>query len=183
MNFAGILSRKAGRTVNMNANENASQVSNPEVAVAVMPEPKPKRVTNRSEAVAELKHRAEEVAPMAAPAQPAPAPKAAPTPQAATKTEAAPKPAPKAKRTAKAKATANPTTAPAPKAEEKPRLTIMEYSAKCLALFGDTKPIKDRLKKLGGRYNPHLHPFGQDTSVPGWVFPMKCRAELEKMIG
>ena len=168
----------------MNVNANAdSQVSNTEVAVAVIPEPKPKRVTNRSEAVAELKHRAEEVAPMAAPAQPAPAPaQSAPTPQA-PKAEAAPNP--KAKRTAKAKATATakPMAAPTPQAEEKPRLTIMEYSAKCLALFGDTKPIKDRLKKLGGRYNPHLHPFGPESSVPGWVFPMKCRAELEKMVG
>lgn len=106
----------------------------------------------------------------------------APTPQE-PKAESAPKPAPKAKRTAKATATDKPMDAPEPKAEEKPRLTIMEYSAKCLALFGDTKPIKDRLKKLGGRYNPHLHPFGQDTSVPGWVFPMKCRAELEKLVG
>lgn len=179
-NFAGILSRKAGRTVNMNANENASQVSNTEVAVVVMPESKPKRVTNRREAVAELKRRAEEVAPMAAPAQPAPTPKS-------PKAEAAPNP--KAKRTAKAKTTAKPMDAPAPnaapalQADEKPRLTIVEYSAKCLALFGDTKPIKERLKKLGGRYNPHLHPFGPDTSVTGWVFPLKCRAELEKMVG
>ena len=193
MNFAGILSRKAGRTVSMNAN--ASQVSNPEVEVAVAEpdahqamveamgsrlvigsvprEPKPAA----RKAKAELKQQAEDVAPMAAPAQPAPA-------RTEPKAEATPKPKRIPKSKAETKAKAEPKAeAPAPQAEEKPRLTIMEYSAKCLALFGDTKPIKDRLKKLGGRYNPHLHPFGQDTSVPGWVFPLRCRAELEKMIG
>lgn len=73
----------------------------------------------------------------------------------------------------------------APKAEPKvkkekeptkkttPKFQIVHYSEKCIALFGDTKPIKEELKALGGRYNANLHPFGEESRVPGWVFPKK----------
>lgn len=63
-----------------------------------------------------------------------------------------------------------------------PKFTIVDYSEKCVALFGDTKPIKDELKKLGGRFNANLRPFDDDTRVPGWVFPKKCKDDLMKLI-
>ena len=63
-----------------------------------------------------------------------------------------------------------------------PKFTIVDYSEKCVALFGDTKPIKDELKKLGGRFNSNLRPFDDDSRVPGWVFPKKCREDLMKLI-
>lgn len=117
----------------------------------------------------------------AAPKQ-AEAPKDTPTQKAsAPKTKAA---APKAS-APKTKATAPKTAAPktdTPKAPEKPRYTMLQYSEKCIALFGDTKPIKEELKKIGGRYNPNLHPFGQETNVPGWVFPNKYREDVEQLI-
>lgn len=97
--------------------------------------------------------------------------KATPKKQAATPKPAAPK--------AAAPKTEAPKQEPAP---AKPRYTLMQYSEKCVALFGDTKPIKDELRKIGGRYNPNLHPFGQDTSIPGWVFPNKCRDDVEQLI-
>lgn len=63
-----------------------------------------------------------------------------------------------------------------------PKFTIVDYSEKCVALFGDTKPIKDELKKLGGRFNANLRPFDDDTRVPGWVFPKKCKDDIMKLI-
>jgi hypothetical protein len=45
---------------------------------------------------------------------------------------------------------------------------IVDYSEKALAVFGDTKPIKDRLKKLGGRFNPNLNHEGEKKA--GWIF-------------
>lgn len=61
-------------------------------------------------------------------------------------------------------------------------LCIVDYSAKSIAVFGDTKPIKEELKALKGRFNSSLHPFGQDSSVPGWIFPAKARPEVEKLV-
>lgn len=49
-------------------------------------------------------------------------------------------------------------------------LTIKDYSDKAIAIYGNTKEIKDRLKELGGRFNPHLR------DGAGWVFP-KTKAE------
>lgn len=63
-----------------------------------------------------------------------------------------------------------------------PKFTIVDYSEKCVALFGDTKPVKEELKKLGGRFNSNLRPFDDDTRVPGWVFPKKCKEDLMKLV-
>ena len=63
-----------------------------------------------------------------------------------------------------------------------PKFQIVHYSEKCIALFGDTKPIKDDLKALGGRYNANLHPFGEESRVPGWVFPKKCEGTVRELV-
>jgi ribonuclease BN (tRNA processing enzyme) len=34
---------------------------------------------------------------------------------------------------------------------------IVDYSEKALAVFGDTRPVKEQLKALGGRFNPKLN--------------------------
>ncbi|MBA7541269.1 hypothetical protein ES705_33576 [subsurface metagenome] len=40
-------------------------------------------------------------------------------------------------------------------------------------VLGSTKPIKDRLKAIGGVFNPRLtHPWTKER-VPGWVFSSK----------
>ena len=62
------------------------------------------------------------------------------------------------------------------------KFTVVDYSEKSVALFGDTKPIKEQLKKMGGRFNANLRPFADDTRVPGWIFPIKVKADLQKLI-
>lgn len=42
---------------------------------------------------------------------------------------------------------------------------VIEYGEKAIAVIGDTRPIKDKLKELGGRFNFRL------TCGAGWVFP------------
>lgn len=77
---------------------------------------------------------------------------------------------------------------PKPKKEkEQAKLTLkkfslIHYSEKSIALFGDTKPIKEDLKALGGRYNANLHPFGEESRVPGWVFPKKCEDAVRELV-
>lgn len=53
---------------------------------------------------------------------------------------------------------------------------IVEYSDKAIAVIGNTKPIKDELKALGGRFNFRL------SCGPGWIFPKRKKAEIENII-
>lgn len=57
---------------------------------------------------------------------------------------------------------------------------IVDYSEKAIALFGDTKEIKDTLKDLGGRFNPKLSHNGSKKA--GWIFSKMKRAELERVL-
>ena len=43
-------------------------------------------------------------------------------------------------------------------------LSFIDYSSKAFAIIGDTKPIKDKLRSLGGRFNFRL------KCGPGWIF-------------
>ena len=40
--------------------------------------------------------------------------------------------------------------------EDAPRFQVIDYSEKAIAVVGDTREIKDKLKALGGRFNPRL---------------------------
>ena len=60
--------------------------------------------------------------------------------------------------------------------KSKLQLHVHDYSERAIALTGDTKPIKDDLKKLGGRYNPRL------KCGAGWIFSKKTQADLESYI-
>jgi len=57
---------------------------------------------------------------------------------------------------------------------------IVDYSEKALAVFGDTKPIKDQLKALGGRFNPKLTHEGQKKA--GWIFSKSKEQELKNLL-
>lgn len=46
-------------------------------------------------------------------------------------------------------------------------IQVIDYSEKAFAVVGDTKPIKDKLKDLGGSFNARL------TCGPGWIFSKK----------
>ncbi|MCL2650760.1 MAG: fusion protein [Candidatus Azobacteroides sp.] len=57
---------------------------------------------------------------------------------------------------------------------------IVDYSQKALALFGDTRPIKDQLKVLGGRFNPKLTHEGSKQA--GWIFSKSKENELKNLL-
>jgi len=59
-------------------------------------------------------------------------------------------------------------------------LMIVDYSEKALAIFGDTKPIKEQLKALGGRFNPNL--THNEEKKASWIFSKNKRVELEKLL-
>lgn len=53
---------------------------------------------------------------------------------------------------------------------------VIEYSEKAIAVIGDTKPIKDILSKLGGRFNFRL------SCGSGWIFPKTKLEDVRKAI-
>jgi hypothetical protein len=57
---------------------------------------------------------------------------------------------------------------------------IVDYSEKAIALFGDTKEIKDLLKAMGGKFNPRLSHKGKKQA--GWIFQKSKREELQNII-
>jgi hypothetical protein len=53
---------------------------------------------------------------------------------------------------------------------------LVEYSEKAVAVFGDTKSIKDDLKAMGGRFNSQLTFNGK--KLAGWIFPKSQKQRL-----
>lgn len=60
--------------------------------------------------------------------------------------------------------------------EQKPSISIVDYSDKAFAVVGDTKSVKDELKKMGGRFNSKL------SCGAGWIFPNKSREDVKRFI-
>jgi hypothetical protein len=52
-------------------------------------------------------------------------------------------------------------------------VNIIEYSERAIAVIGDTKPIKELLKSLGGSFNARL------SCGPGWIFSKKKLEEVQ----
>lgn len=61
-------------------------------------------------------------------------------------------------------------------ADGKPAINIIEYSEKAFAVVGDTRAVKDSLKKMGGRFNNKL------SCGAGWIFSNKSREAVEQFI-
>jgi hypothetical protein len=57
---------------------------------------------------------------------------------------------------------------------------IVDYSEKALAVFGDTRAIKDQLKALDGRFNPKLTHEG--TKKAGWIFSKSKEQEIKNLL-
>lgn len=55
-------------------------------------------------------------------------------------------------------------------------VNVIEYSEKAIAVIGDTKPIKELLKSLGGSFNPRL------SCGPGWIFSKKKLEEVQSAL-
>ena len=58
---------------------------------------------------------------------------------------------------------------------------LVEYSDKSLAVFGDTKPIKEELKAMGGKFNSRLT-FNGDR-LAGWIFTKSKEKQLAYYFG
>ena len=54
------------------------------------------------------------------------------------------------------------------------------YSDKAIAIFGDTKPIKEKLKSIGARFNPFLMHNGNKQA--GWILPVSKQTLLTSII-
>lgn len=59
-------------------------------------------------------------------------------------------------------------------------LEVVDYSEKAIAVFGDTKAIKEQLKELGGRFNPSLNYNGEKRA--GWIFSKKKADEVRNLM-
>ena len=59
-------------------------------------------------------------------------------------------------------------------------INIVNYSEKSIAVLGETKPIKDHLSALGGKWNPSLTHNGE--KVAGWIFVTSKRDEVKKVL-
>lgn len=59
-------------------------------------------------------------------------------------------------------------------------LEMVDYSEKAIAVFGDTKAIKEQLKELGGRFNPALNYNGEKRA--GWIFSKKKADEVRNLM-
>ena len=57
---------------------------------------------------------------------------------------------------------------------------IVDYSQKALAVFGDTRPIKEQLKALGGRFNPQL--THNEKKQAGWIFRKSKEQEIRNLL-
>src|SRR5205085_7735335 len=57
---------------------------------------------------------------------------------------------------------------------------VIDYTEKSIAVLGDTKPIKDDLKGLGGRYNSNLTVNGE--KVKGWIFSKKKEQKVRELL-
>jgi len=55
-------------------------------------------------------------------------------------------------------------------------ISVENYSANAIAVFGDTKTWKNELKNLGGKYNPNLK--GQ----AGWIFNKNQEAVVNNLV-
>lgn len=65
---------------------------------------------------------------------------------------------------------------PAPVKAENGTINIIKYSDRSIAVVGDTKPIKDKLKELGGSFNFRL------SCGPGWIFPLSKLETLQNTL-
>lgn len=63
-------------------------------------------------------------------------------------------------------------------------LYMVDYTEKSVAVFGDTKSVKDVLKKLCGRFNPVLKdPTRGGMTAPGWIFQKTSRQAAIAALG
>lgn len=55
-------------------------------------------------------------------------------------------------------------------------IQIVDYSERAIAIIGNTKSIKDKLKELGGKFNPRL------SCGAGWIFSKNRESALKSAL-
>lgn len=60
------------------------------------------------------------------------------------------------------------------------KVEIVNYSEKAIAVFGDTKPIKEVLSGLHGLFRPYLSRNGVKTA--GWIFSRKQKQKIRETL-
>jgi len=58
---------------------------------------------------------------------------------------------------------------------------VKDYSDKSFVVYGNTKPIKDQLKELGGKFNMRLKI--SEITVVGWIFPKTKKEAVISALG
>lgn len=58
--------------------------------------------------------------------------------------------------------------------------TIVDYSEKAVAIFGDTRAIKEQLSALGGHFNKYLTLNGKKCA--GWIFQKSKEDDLRQLV-
>jgi len=61
-------------------------------------------------------------------------------------------------------------------------LNILEYSAKSFVVRGNTKEYKDKLKSLGGKWNPNLTDKETGSRFCGWIFSNSKRVKVDELV-
>jgi hypothetical protein len=61
-------------------------------------------------------------------------------------------------------------------------ISLINYSDKAIAVYGDTKPVKDTLKALGGRFNFRLTHPETGNKLAGWIFPKTKTNEVRQAL-
>ena len=59
-------------------------------------------------------------------------------------------------------------------------IRCIDYNEHSIAVYGNTKPFKDQLLQLGGKYNNKLNIEG--VSQPGWIFRTNSKPDVVKFI-
>lgn len=81
------------------------------------------------------------------------------------------------------------TTKPRTETEEKATVTnkpqsteiyIVSYSEKAIAVYGNTRPIKETLMQMGGKFNRKL--TINDQVCAGWIFPKRAEGILRSVL-
>ena len=64
--------------------------------------------------------------------------------------------------------------------DESASLECLDYSDRSVAVFGDSRPVKEDFKEIGGRFNRYLK--RNKSTEPGWVFLKEKKDEVIEII-
>lgn len=60
-------------------------------------------------------------------------------------------------------------------------IMLEKYTQKSFVLRGDTKPHKDKIAKLGGKWNPYLTDENKEK-FGGWIFPQRDQKRISEWL-